>query len=135
MTSRQFRIGGLVLSAAAAALGISALAEAKYATGAFWLAMSVAWTLLAFFRNNTLRGQERRRQRLEAKYASRPTPAQPEHPPRWCSPDNPPGWYLNPATNEPAYWSEIGWRTKEPSPNLPESLMKRPKVIQNAISL
>jgi hypothetical protein len=116
MTSRQFRIGGLVLSAAFAALGIWALAEAKYGTGTFWLAMSVAWMLLALFRNNTLRAQERRRQRLEAKYASRPTPVQPDHPPRWGSPDNPPGWYLNPATNEPAYWSEIGWRTKEPSP-------------------
>jgi hypothetical protein len=116
MTSGQFRIGGLVLSAAFAALGIWALAEAKYGTGTFWLVMSVAWMLLALFRNNTLRAQERRQQRLEAKYASRPTPGQPNHPPRWCSPDNPPGWYLNPATNEPAYWSEIGWRTKEPSP-------------------
>ena len=73
MTSRQFRIGGLVLSAAFAGLGIWALAEAKYGTGTFWLVMSVAWMLLALFRNNTLRAQERRRQRLEAKYASRPT--------------------------------------------------------------
>jgi alpha-beta hydrolase superfamily lysophospholipase len=115
MTSRQFRIAGLVLSAAFATLGIWALAEARYGTGAFWLAMSVAWMLLAFFRNNTLRAQERRRQRLEAKYASQPIPAQPDNLPRWFSPDNPPGWYLNPATNEPAYWSEIGWRSKEPS--------------------
>ncbi len=61
MTSRQFRIGGLVLSAAYAALGIWALAEARYGTGTFWLVMSVAWMLLALFRNNTLRAQERRR--------------------------------------------------------------------------
>lgn len=111
MTPRQFRIGGLVLSAAFAILGIWALAEAKYGTGTLWLVMSVAWVLLAFFRNNTLRAQERRRQRLEAKYASQPIPAQPDNLPRWFSPDNPPGWYLNPATNEPAYWSEIGWRS------------------------
>jgi len=51
MTSRQFRIGGLVLSAAFAALGIWALAEAKYGTGTFWLVMSVAWLLLASFRD------------------------------------------------------------------------------------
>jgi hypothetical protein len=70
MTPRQFRIGGIVLSAASASLGIWALAEAKYGTGAFWLAMSVAWMLNALFSNNTLRRQERRRQRLEAKYAS-----------------------------------------------------------------
>ena len=116
MTPRQFRIGGIVLSAAFASLGIWALAEAKYSTGTFWLVMSVAWMLNALFRNNALRAQERRRQRLEAKYASQPIPVQPDHPPRWCSPDNPPGWYLNPATNEAAYWSEIGWLTKEPSP-------------------
>src|SRR6478609_8830199 len=66
MTSRQFRIGGLVLSAAFAALGILALAEARYGTATFWLVVSVAWMLLAFFRNNALRAQERRRQRLEA---------------------------------------------------------------------
>jgi hypothetical protein len=116
MTSRQFRVGGLVFSAAFAALGIWALAEARYGTGTFWFVMSVAWMLNALFRNNTLRAQERRRQRVEAKYASRPIPAQPDNLSRWFSPDNPPGWYLNPATNEPAYWSEIGWRAKEPSP-------------------
>lgn len=116
MTPRQYRIGGLVLSAAYAALGVWSLAEAKYDTGAFWLAIGVAWMLLAFFRNDTRQAQERRRQRLEAKYGSRPIPPQPDNLPRWFSPDNAPGWYLNPATNEPAYWSEIGWRTKESSP-------------------
>jgi len=42
MTSRQFRIGGLLLATAFAALGIWALAEPRYATGAFWLVMSIA---------------------------------------------------------------------------------------------
>lgn len=116
MTSRQFRIAGLALSAAFAALGIWALAEARYGTGALWLLLSVGWMLNARFPNYTLRAQERRRQRLEAKYASQPVPVQPDHPPRWCSPDNPPGWYLNPATDEPAYWSEIGWRPTTPRP-------------------
>ena len=102
MTSRQFRVWGPILSAAFAALGIWALAEAKYGTGTLWLVMSVAWMLSALFRNNTLRAQERRRQQAEAKYASRPIPAQPDNLPRWFSPDNPPGRNPNPATNEPA---------------------------------
>ena len=72
MTSRQFRVGGLVLSAAFAALGIWVLAEAKYGTGAFWLVVSAMWLLLAFFRNNVLQRAQERRQRLEAKYASQP---------------------------------------------------------------
>jgi hypothetical protein len=55
--------------------------------------------------------RERSRQRLEAKYATQAIPPQPASPPRWFSPDNPPGWYLDPASNEPAYWSELGWRT------------------------
>jgi hypothetical protein len=53
MTSRQFRIGGIVLSAAYATLGILALAEAKYGTGTFWLVMSAAWLLLAFLGTNS----------------------------------------------------------------------------------
>jgi hypothetical protein len=64
MTSRQFRIGGLVVSAANAALGIWALAEAKYGTGTFWLVMSIAWLLLAFFRDKFLAARERQRARL-----------------------------------------------------------------------
>lgn len=64
MTSRQFRIGGLGLSAAFAALGIWALAEARYGTGAFWLAISVAWLLLAFFRDKLVAARERQRARL-----------------------------------------------------------------------
>jgi hypothetical protein len=66
MTSRQFRIGGLVLSAAFAALGIWALAEAKYGTGTFWLVMSVAWLLLAFFRDKFVAARERQRARLRS---------------------------------------------------------------------
>lgn len=65
------------------------------------------------------RAQERRRKRLEARYATQAIPTQPESPPRWFSPDNPPGWYLHPVTDELAYWSELGWRnpppTQEPS--------------------
>lgn len=66
MTSRQFRIGGLVLSAAFAALGIWALADAEYAKGAFWLAISVGWLLLASFRDKFVGAQERRRARLRS---------------------------------------------------------------------
>lgn len=66
MTSRQFRIGGLVLSAAFAALGIWAFAEAKYGTGAFWLVMSVAWLLLAFFRDKFVAARGRQRTRLRS---------------------------------------------------------------------
>jgi hypothetical protein len=66
MTSRQFRIGGLVLSAAFAALGIWALAEAKYGTGTFWLVISVAWLLLAFFRDKFVAARERQRARLRS---------------------------------------------------------------------
>jgi hypothetical protein len=54
--------------------------------------------------------RDRSRQRLEAKYATQVIPPRPANLPRWFSPDNPPGWYLNPASNEPAYWSELGWR-------------------------
>ena len=115
MTSRQFRIGGLLISGAFAVHGTWALAEAKYGIGTFWLVMSIAWLLLAFFRNNIPQQAQERRQRLEARYASRPIPAQPDNLPRWFGPDNPPGWYLNPATSEPAYWSEIGWRMRKPS--------------------
>jgi hypothetical protein len=64
MTSRQFRVGGLVLSAAFAALGIWALVEAKYGTGTFWLVMSVAWLLLAFFRDKFVAAREQQRARL-----------------------------------------------------------------------
>lgn len=64
MTSRQFRIGGFFLSAAFAALGIWALADAEYAKGAFWLVMSVAWLLLAFFRDKFVAARQRQRARL-----------------------------------------------------------------------
>lgn len=61
MTSRQFRIGGIVLSGAYVALGIWAFAEAKYGTGAVWLVMGAAWLLLAFFRDKFLAARKRRR--------------------------------------------------------------------------
>jgi hypothetical protein len=59
MTPRQFRLGGLILSAAYAALGIWALAESKCGTGTFWLVMGVAWLLLAFFREKIVAARER----------------------------------------------------------------------------
>ena len=64
MSSRQFRVGGLLLSAGFAALGIWALAEARYATGAFWLVMSVAWLLFALFRDKIVAVRGRQRARL-----------------------------------------------------------------------
>lgn len=66
MTSRQLRIGGLVLSAAYAAIGIGALAEARYGIGAFLLVISVAWLLLAFFRDKIGAARERQRSRLRS---------------------------------------------------------------------
>jgi hypothetical protein len=66
MNSRQFRIGGLLLTAAYIALGIWALAEAKYGTGAFWLVMGVAWLLLALFRDKLVATRERQRARFRS---------------------------------------------------------------------
>jgi hypothetical protein len=66
MTSRQLRIGGLVLSAAFAALGIWALAEAKYGTGTFYLAISAAWLLIAAFRDSLVAARKRERVRLRS---------------------------------------------------------------------
>lgn len=66
MTSRQFRMGGLVLSAAFAALGIWAITEARYGTGTVWLVVSVAWLVLAFFRDKILAARERQRARLRS---------------------------------------------------------------------
>jgi hypothetical protein len=66
MTSRQFRIGGLILATAFAALGIGALAEANYGTGAFWLVISVGWLLLAFFRDKFVAALERQRARIRS---------------------------------------------------------------------
>lgn len=66
MTSRQFRIGALLLTAAYIALGIWALAEAKYGTGAFWLVMGAAWLLLAFFRDKMVATRERQRARFRS---------------------------------------------------------------------
>lgn len=72
----------------------------------------VTLAVLHFFRAPD-RARERSRQRLEAKYASSQSiVAQEDNPPRWFSPDNPPGWYRSPGTDEPAYWSELGWRTR-----------------------
>jgi hypothetical protein len=66
MTSRQFRIGGLILAAANAALGIWALAQGNYGTGAFWLVIGVAWLLLALFRDKFVAARTRQRARLRS---------------------------------------------------------------------
>lgn len=49
MTSRQLRFSRLFIGVMFAGLGIWALADARYAFGAFWLAASVAWLLMAAF--------------------------------------------------------------------------------------
>ena len=66
MTSRQFRIGGLVLSAGFAALGIWAIAQAEYAFGAAWLVFSGMWLLQAFFRDRWVAAWERQRDRFRS---------------------------------------------------------------------
>jgi hypothetical protein len=66
MTPRQFRIGGLVLSAAFAALGIWALAGDEHLKGTFWLAVSVAWLLIAVFRDRLVAARKRQRARLRS---------------------------------------------------------------------
>jgi hypothetical protein len=66
VTSRQFRIGGLFLSAAFGAIGIWDLAEATYVKGAFYLAISVSWLLLAFFRDKLVAARDRQQARLRS---------------------------------------------------------------------
>jgi len=57
---------GLVLATAFAALGIWALAESRYATGAFWLVISIAWLLLALFRDKFVDARKRQSARLRS---------------------------------------------------------------------
>jgi hypothetical protein len=72
--------------------------------------------VLHFFRVPD-RAQERWKRRLEAKYGELgPIARQPDNLPLWFSPDNPPGWYRNPATEAPEYWSELGWRIADRGP-------------------
>jgi hypothetical protein len=118
-TARSERIAWSALALMQAGLGIWALADGRYGPGAYYMVAAAVWALFAVF-VNTLRarrrpGEERRRKRLEERYGSRPIPPPPAHPLRWSSPDNPPGWYLNPATKEPGYWSELGWWSPRPS--------------------
>lgn len=60
------RIGQLVLSVAFAGLGIWALAKGDHLSGAFWLAISVAWLLIAAFRERLLAARKRQRARLRS---------------------------------------------------------------------
>ena len=48
------RIGRLALFVAYMGLGIWALAKANYLFGAFWLAIAVAWLLMAVFMSKRL---------------------------------------------------------------------------------
>jgi hypothetical protein len=93
-------------------LGVSFLAMAAIGGNIFLALVGVGYLVNAalYFFGFRDRANERRQARLEAKYGGRPIPAQPDDLPHWFSPDNPPGWYLNPASGEPAYWSELGWR-------------------------
>jgi hypothetical protein len=66
MTSRQFRIGGLFLSVAFAGLGIWSIADGAHVKGAFYIAISVAWLLLAFFRDRFVATLGRQRARIRS---------------------------------------------------------------------
>jgi hypothetical protein len=66
VTSREMRIGQLVLSVAFAGLGIWSLAKGDYAEGAFYLAISVAWLLIAAFRDRLVAARKRQRSHLRS---------------------------------------------------------------------
>jgi len=97
-------------------LGIWALAEAEYDTGAFWLAIGVAWMLHAFFRNDPCGrrgvgdGDWRRSTGHGRSRRSRTTS------PAGTAQTILPVGTRTRLTDEPANWSEIGRRTKDPSP-------------------
>lgn len=60
------RIGQIVLSVAFASLGIWALAEGDHFKGAFYLASSVAWLLIAAFRDRLVAARKQQRARLRS---------------------------------------------------------------------
>jgi hypothetical protein len=66
VTSRGMRIGQLVLSVAFAGLGIWALGEGDHVKGAFYLSISVAWLLVAAFKDRSVAARERQRARLRS---------------------------------------------------------------------
>jgi hypothetical protein len=66
VTSRAMRIGQFVLSVAFAGLGIWSLAKGDHFKGAFYLAVSVAWLLIAAFRDRVVAVRKRQRARLRS---------------------------------------------------------------------
>lgn len=66
MTSRGMPIGQIVLSVAFAGLGIWAFAEGEQFKGAFYLAVSVAWLLIASFRDRLVAARKRQWARLRS---------------------------------------------------------------------
>ena len=63
MTSRGMRIGQIVLSMAYAGLGVWSLADGDHLKGALYFAFSVAWLLIAAFRDRLEGGWKRERGR------------------------------------------------------------------------
>jgi hypothetical protein len=66
VTSREIRIGQFVVSVAFAGLGIWALAKGDHFEGAFYLAIGVAWLLIATFRDRLVAARKRQRARLRS---------------------------------------------------------------------
>jgi len=66
VTSRGMRIGQLVLSVANAGLGGWALAEGDHIKGAFYFAISIAWLLIAAFRDRLVVARKRQHARLRS---------------------------------------------------------------------
>jgi hypothetical protein len=64
VTSHGIRIGQIVLSVAFAGLGIWSLAEGDHLKGVLYLAISVAWLLIAAFRDRLVAARKRQRVRL-----------------------------------------------------------------------
>jgi hypothetical protein len=73
--------------------------------GVSYLAIAVVW----FIRAPTI-ARQWSPPRSGAKPAEWEATSEKDELPRWFSPDNPPGWYRNPANGEPRYWSNNGWR-------------------------
>jgi hypothetical protein len=66
VTSRSVRIGQLFLAVAFAGLGIWALAKGEHFKGVFYLAASVAWVLIAAFRDRLVAARKRQRAGLRS---------------------------------------------------------------------
>lgn len=60
------RIGQLALSVAFAGLGIWSLAKGDHLEGAFYLAIGIAWLLIAAFRDRLVAARKRQRAHLRS---------------------------------------------------------------------